>query len=88
MCQTISYGFTLGSGWHEMGQSLLLKITSTDVGFQELSPHNWTVVPIDLFLEIREHLRAMGNAFKSFAIHVNQKLCIFKVLFIYYYYYF
>lgn len=66
-----------------MGQLLLLMIASKDVGFQELSPHNWFVVPIDPFLEIKERLGAMSNAFKSFAIHVNKKLCSFMILFIF-----
>lgn len=73
----------MGSGWHEMGQSLLLMITSKDVGFHELSSHIRSVAPIDPFLEIRERLRAMGNSFESFAIQVNKNLCIFKVLFNY-----
>lgn len=72
----------MGSAWHETGQSLLLMITSKDAGFQELSSHIRSVVPIDPFLEIRERLRAMGNAFESFSIQVNKNLCIFKVLFI------
>ena len=62
---------------HEMGQSLLLMITSKDVGFQELNSHIRSVVPIHPFSEIRECLRAIGNAFESSAIQVNKKLSFF-----------